>query len=826
MLNCEPSGVEVSVERVLDEEVGLRRRFWAFVALLMLVIGGPTVASADAPVGLSMKVAPAYDGYFKYGEWLPVYVQLENDGPDLAAEIRVRVTGGAGTMAFAAPAALPSGSRKRIPVYVLPNNFSHELGVELVSGDEVLLGAKVAVQPQPNSTYLVGVVASERGAIALAQGAALPGREREKVFVDLPLSDLPERAEGLRSFDCLILNDVDTSLLGPERGASLEAWVRQGGRLVIGGGAGAARTVAGLPESLLPLRPQGLAEVDALPGLAVFADADPIRVPGPFALVTGESAAGHPLATQEGLPLVQELALGRGTVDVVTLDLAVSPFDAWTGTTAFWEVLLAPGAAYPEWLPPDVSVRQMRSGSMNYALSNLPSLDLPSIRGLGILLVFYVVLVGPVNYVVLRWRKRLHWAWITIPLITLAFSAGAFGLGYALHGTDLILNKIAIVELRSDGAADVLSYVGLFSPSQQSYEIQVQDEGLLSPLNPEYDPWGAGGLGAGGEMTFVQSHPASVRGLTVNQWSMQTFMVEGSWADVGQVVGDLSIEGDALVGTVRNETAHTLTDMVLILGNRFTRLGDLSPGQEAAVEMDLLNMMDGFIGAPLSYRLFEADLSNPGFGGPAREIQLKQTVIDSFLQGGMFGPTSSIRFSGMGGLLAQGPLLIGWLDEAPPDVWVSGNRPSQQTTALLTAPLTFRLPDTGVFSLPPGLISGDLIETPVEGGPCGPNGLSIYIGRGQATFEFQIPDEFGDLQVTALKLNLESDGGWGLVPDTALYDWDAEDWVGVEGPETGLNEIPDAASFVSDDGRVRVQLSSEGGSSGCVYVALGLEGRR
>ena len=40
----------------------------------------------------------------------------------------------------------------------------------------------------------------------------------------------------------------------------------------------------------------------------------------------------------------------------------------------------------------------------------------------------YILLVGPVNYFVLRWRDRLAWAWITIPTLTLAFSALAYGI--------------------------------------------------------------------------------------------------------------------------------------------------------------------------------------------------------------------------------------------------------------------------------------------------------------------------------------------------------------------------------------------------------------
>jgi len=40
--------------------------------------------------------------------------------------------------------------------------------------------------------------------------------------------------------------------------------VERGGRLVIGGGAGAQHTVAGLPDSLLPFKLHGLVDIDAL----------------------------------------------------------------------------------------------------------------------------------------------------------------------------------------------------------------------------------------------------------------------------------------------------------------------------------------------------------------------------------------------------------------------------------------------------------------------------------------------------------------------------------------------------------------------------------
>lgn len=770
-----------------------------------------------------MEARAAFDGYFKYGEWLPVWVALENSGADLEAELQVHLAGSGGTTVFAAPAPLPGGSRKRIPLYVLPNNYSHELEIQLVAGDRVLQRRTVTVQPQINLTYLVGLVAAERGALSLLSGAALPGQNRPMQLVDLALSDLPDRPEGLASFDCLIFNDVDTSPLTPEQRAALRAWVGKGGRLVVGGGAGAQRTAAGLGESLLPLVPQGDVALEAVPSLVSLAGATAIRVPGPFVVAHGQPLAGEVLAQEGDLALVRERAEGEGYVDWVALDLAASPFDGWAGTTAFWERLLAPGAAYPPWLASDVSTRQMQAGQLTYALSNLPALDLPSVQGLALLLTAYVLAVGPLNYLFLRWRRRLHWAWVTVPLLTVVFSTGAFGLGYTLRGSDLIVHKIALLDLSGNGTAHVRSYIGLFSPSQRTYEVNLEGSPLLSSLSRDYDPWGRGGTVTGGEMVLVQGHPASVRGLAVDQWSLQGLLAEETRPGAGHMVADLQLEGQSLRGTVRNETGYALADAVLILGSQFARLGDLAPGETAGINLDLAGLGSQAVGPPLSYRLFEAEFSQAGRNGPSRKAQLRQLIVDNLLQQG--GMPGSPALSWEGGSL-QGPLLIGWLDEAPPQVSVAGRRPTQDTTGLVHARLSYRLPPEGSVSVPAGLVPGTLIETPVEGGLCGPPGkTAVYVGRGQAIFEFQVPGA-GQWQVDQLDLSLSSDGGWAQSPALAVYDWQAATWQEVEGAVMGNNAVAPVGNLVGADGRVRVRLAFPQGSGSCSYVELGVQGTR
>jgi hypothetical protein len=818
------------LEVTLISKRSLLTRSAALVVILAAMLALAQLASAqDQHPGLTMSAEPAFGGYFKYGEWLPIWVQVENSGPDLEGELRVRIADSWGGTSYAAAAQLPTGSRKRIPLYVLPNNYSHALEVQLVADGTVLASQNVNVLPQPNINYLVGFIAPEQGALSQIKTISLPGQTRPLAMTAVSLGDLPERAEGLRSFDTLVLNATDTSGLTPGQQAALESWVRQGGRLVIGGGPEAAQTAAGLPRTLLPFEPGQVIEVDELPGLAGFAGGNAVRVPGPFAVATGQSTRESALlASQKDIPLVQEWALDGGSVDFIALDLATSPFDAWNGTPAFWETLVSPGAVYPQGIPVDTSVRQMRSNQMTYALSNLPSLDLPSIRSLAILLGIYVILVGPVNYLILRWHKRLHLAWVTIPVFTVAFSAGAFSLGYAMRGTDLILNKIAVAALQPDGSANVNTYLGLFSPAQQSYEIEVSGKGLLSPLRPDYDPFGSTGPGTGNEAVFVQGDPGRVRGLTVNQWSMQSFMLEDTWPEAGRIAADLALDGQQLQGSLRNETGFALTDAVLILGNQFTRLGDFAPGESKPVNMGVPTLVGEPFGPPVVYQLFSQYFEQPMPNGPPREVQLKQAVVESlFPYGGWPGSTSTTLSSRNVSDELQA-VLLGWFDHAPPEVSIGNRKLAQKTTALLYAPLTFRLAEGERFALPAGILPGTVVQMPVDGGYCGPMGSpAVYFNRGEAVFEYRMPEFTKGLQIENLIVYVGSDSGMSRAPATALYDWSTESWRDLTDAIGGPNSVRFEDGLVSRGGDVRVRLGSEdfiGG--GCFYVALGLEGKQ
>ncbi|HBY99316.1 MAG TPA: hypothetical protein DEP84_36150 [Chloroflexi bacterium] len=799
---------------------------WRLMALVLLLSALlPLAASAQGP-GISLAPQALYNGAVKYGEWLPIRVRLENSGADVRGRVQVRI-GSAGQRAVthAQAVELPRGARKDVTLYVLPNTFTRRVTVEFVADGqprdgEPLRQAEVAVQPVPNIRLVSAAISGGGEGLDALAGLKLTSRRNDSLLVPLTLDTLPERAEGLRTLDVLVITGVDTGGLAPAQQAALTEWVTLGGTLVLGGGPNAARTLTGVPGALQPVRLTGDLALERLTALEQVAG-EPIRVAGPF-----PTAQGVPLpessvrVEQEGLPLVVGRRVGQGTVLWLALDPALSPFDAWAGAGAFWATLLDEIAPYPFDLPPDVSPRQMSSEQIGYALTNLPSLDLPSLRLLVPLLLVYIVVVGPLNYLVLRWQRRLELGWITIPVVTLLFSAGAYAIGFQLRGGDVIINQVSTIQLQANnqrGASYVRSFVGIFSPARRDYSVELPGDVLVSALNLQGNPFGPDSPAGGGrELLILQGQPTTVQGLSVNQWSMQSFMVE-SVDPTAAVEAALSTHGATIVGTIKNASNQMWRDAVLAEGSQFQRLGDLAPGQQAEVRLDVGSMRNEG-GPPLGWLLFQDRVNELSRTGPPRDVQSKQQILDAIFSGPLGPKGASTSVPGIG------PLFIAWADAPPLPVTLPDYRVSHVSTTLVYGRLPLRFGD-GEVNLPAGLVTPQ-IEADGNRYLCySPRGPGLAPDFDKMSMSFRLPPELHDLQVSELALHISSDGGWFSPPAVQMWAWEQGAWVSAgDDLQIGRNPVAEPARFVRD-GVIRLQAVNETRDrGGCIYFDIAVRG--
>ena len=692
--------------------------------VVALALGSIAALPAVAVNEPTMDAAALLQGHGRIGSWMAVRVHLKNDGPAVVGELRL-AAGAQGRTRFGTPVDLPTQSEKDYILYAQPPAFARSLDVTLVAGGQTLASKSVPFTIHQATQLIVGVVAEQPQRVIPALNL-VPGVDGQlPAIVPLSSTDLPDRVETWSAIDRLVWQDVDTQIT-PAQLAALRGWLAGGGRLVVVGGTAGPSILAGLPDDILPYRPTSTVDVApaSLTGLVGTVPGSATDVPA----LSGTLARGRALATSGDRAIAAEAPYGLGSVTIVGFD----PTTGWLGesraTQALWRRLLPPRT-------PTTAIGD--DGQLVSAVSQLPALALPPIGGLLVLLIGYIALIGPVNYLVLRKLDRREWAWITMPALILVFAAGAYAFGASLRGLDVILNEVAIVRGAPDateGTAQV--YLGVFSPSRGTYQLDIPGGALVSStLTGELS-------GDASTLDVLQGDPTRIRDLSVGFGSLRTVRAETATA-VPRIQAELTLVGATLRGTVRNLSDQTLQKPAVVLGGSVVVLADIAPGAEQTLSLPIRG---GFMGQSLSDRI----LGPTFFGDPSlnstgqQQALVRHGMIDQLT----FDPTMALN----GQLPADGPVLLAWGTSRVLDVRISGQIPRRTGNVLFFIPLAMKIQGPVAFE-------GDLMRNSivsVEGALFAKDPSMITIGRGTVTVAYRPVTFNGALtpQRLVLALNL------------------------------------------------------------------------
>ncbi len=768
-------------------------------------LAAPDLAPVQQPAtDVILEAEVAYDGVYRIGNWLPIHITVENPHADMLAEVRVHVQGGT---IFVAPLDLPHGARKSSTVYAFVPNFTRRLTVQLVpnntaSTDQTafLAQQQLTLVPQAADAHMIAVINGETRRIPFPERLT---SEKHIVSVDIGLQDIPDQFEGLSMFDTLILNDVATLELREEQRTALEAWVVRGGQLLLAGGPGAQRVLAGLPPTLQPVQVSGLEQVAASELTAINADA------GLITLAQVELAAPEAhilLSSDAGAPLLIEQAQGRGYVTFFAAAIPAPALIAWQQEPAFWITLLRQRQNLPAGFGPHSStVDAYTESNIATSLTRLPALELPSLLMLGILLLTYIILVGPVTYFLLRTLDRQAWGWIVVPTLTIIFAVIAYGVGYAQRGGDVILNQITLVEPLYQGQATpavarVRSFVGLFSPDRHTYTLETARAVPLRPISLQ-GPWDSGtGHQSGLFFQSVPTHttPEQIPAATmdVNQWSMRAVLGDELQPYRG-ITARLMLADDTVQVLVQNEGDQIFYDVVLVQGDTVVHLGTLQPGEQQSAELTPEQTQGQNIrGMPLSYLIYGDESSfsgRPGAPPIAPAVQLRSGLLDAIYS---YGPIPR----------PTRPMLLAWTDEALLKIDIPDRRVARQQLTLITLYPPLHVAGQRV-TLHQGWLERQ-IETNDEHKCVGVHGLGFTLFGPPVITILRLPPEMIGLKIEELSLIPLADNIWPINATVEIFDWSSGEWV-AQTVQTTSFPITDPARFLNNRGEIRLQISGQ-----------------
>ncbi|HTE66602.1 MAG TPA: hypothetical protein VK736_10140, partial [Candidatus Binatia bacterium] len=719
---------------------------------------------------------------------------------------------------------LPAGSRKEVALYVRPASFARAIGVTFESSDGAQSSAEAEVRVLERTTGHVAVVGDGGGNLRpqlIARATGLPDP------IPMTPADLPDRPEPLRGIETIVWA-ADSSGLREAQRRSLERWIAAGGQLVVLGGPDWQARAAGFGE-LLPV--DGLAAVDdaSLAPLADWTGGDqPAGVTRLTASVgTPRDGAVELVGSDDGA-VFAAIARGAGRVAWLGIDLATEPFRAWPGAAVLWGRLI-----------PDERLESRMIGTgpaeeevinfMTQALANLPALEVPPAELLLAVIVGYILLIGPVSYVVLRRLDRRELAWVTAPLLVLVFSAGSYGIGASMKGSEIIVNEIAVVRSTTGGtAASVSSYAGIYSPTRSSYDLTVRGDALFSALrNTAFDP----GLAAPATYATEQGDPSRLRGLSVSVFGLQAVRAETVVPYTPSLHVDWSFGVGVIEGTVVNDGSTRIEDVAVISRSGGVLVGTLEPGASEDFSLSVRNL-GGSMASEMVYGFANFNATTP----EGREEQVRRQVIDSLVGYGSGWP---VQFGSAGGGIDQGPFVVGWqTDTSPYPVEIDGHEVQRYGQAVEVLSGLPRL-GPGAVSLEPIQMATEVVSTAGDVAEGEPGYLTL--GEGEVVFRVSLPVEASRLAPTKVTLLAGGDpssvllnqgGQVSLLPPgyrLSVYDMVAADWVDVgDLSQTGRFQVDDPGRILDAAGRILLRVSGsqvpEGTGQMPVYASAAVEG--
>jgi hypothetical protein len=744
----------------------------------------PGANAADDPAADVTVTAEAMLGRnVRAGDWVAVRVRLENAGPTVDGELRI-ASDEQGASTYGVVVQLAPGARQDHVLYGKAGFFGSRLRVTLVSAGSVVATADAPVEAGPVKVLGVYIVAERPEQLIgdLRESVGSRGGPSPEVVAIGP-EDLPPRVEAWAGIDRLVWQDVPSANLAGEQLDALRTWVASGGDLVIVGGSTGTAALQGFPDDLLPYRPERVIDVPVT-DLGDLLGNEPVGGTSLPALA-GELQRGTALARSADDTVAARATYGSGSVTLIGIDPATSWLVGSAAAARLW------GGTVPSSVPRADAGIQDDSFLLD-ALTNLPSVDLPRMDQLFLLFAGYVLLLGPVNYFVLRRLDRREWAWFTMPALALAFTLAAFMLGVLLRGTSVVINELAIVRGAAGtdrGIAD--AYVGIFSPSRATFDVRLAGGALISePVIDQQDP---------GErpLDILFGDPARLRGFSVGFGELRGFRAESA-VTTPRVDADLELVEDRLVGTVTNASDAPLDHVSVVYGDRLEIVGEMGPGETASVD---LRPADGGV-SRFSLAVQLLGRSDTDDAAAARTLASRSAIIRHLVGGWEVGPRPSDTT-----LLEGAPVILAWRSGGVLDIDL-GVAADRMGDTLYVLPVLATA--SGPVTYSGGALAHSVVEIDAVEGSGGRSGDHLHLDRGTMTLAYRPVGFEGVFQATELSVRL----GWDheapsvdatdLAPLPATEQPDDDDPIGpgpTDGPDVaGREPLPRVQLFDRLDG--------------------------
>jgi hypothetical protein len=491
-------------------------RFLIFVVLMGLspLLAGHTVLAMEGAGVRIESVDIGFSGTYKVGHWTPIWITVS--GVSQMSELRVEletVDGDGVQVTYRDERSMwwysSEQGQRHLLQYVKTGRTRAPLKVRVLVGDQVLAERRFSAGelpvPERSTQQLILVLGPSIGEQEAIRRRLRDQSDQVTVAQIDSASGLPRRWQGYAAVNTIIVATSEVSVLeamDAEQFDAFQRWLELGGRLVFCVGqrgnevlAAGSRLAALAPGKLVGVSPQrstlGLEDfagaterLDSAGGQRIRRFVVPMTVLSDVRGVVESSETGGPAGQ---LPTIIRHPYGLGQVTFLAFDPDQPPFDRWQGRPSLVARVLQSGYARLGQIDEEAETRQMSYlgyddliGQFRAALDQFVGVIRVDFSWVVGLIVVYVLLIGPVDYYVLKRFQRWHWTWLTFPLLVVGFSLLAVLLVLMTSGDRVHINHMDLVDVDAERSlVQGTTWLHLYSPASQTFDFRLQTHPAL-----------------------------------------------------------------------------------------------------------------------------------------------------------------------------------------------------------------------------------------------------------------------------------------------------------------------------------------------------------
>ena len=601
------------------------RPLW--LACLLLLAGALTSRAA-----LQFDVFLGYDGIVPEASWFPVVCEVKNDGPSFTAVIEVTPGNYNGGQVRRLVVELPTGTLKRlvIPVFSTSRGYS-SWDVRLLDERGKVRAEQAGIRPSKqvaSGTPVLGALGRTAGGTPALKPILPTQSELQPAAARLQVQIFPDNPLVLEGMDSLYLSSEKAAdLRVPNQVEALYAWLNAGGHLIVAveqisditatkwlrelfpvdlkdmktlerhpefqdwlrnvswsSGSGRPSNTRSTPFNNRPGQrmPRTPQPAEATPTAQPFTDmTDDYKFEtAPMQVAAGTVKEGaRVLVTAEDTPLVVTANRGRGQVTALLFSPEREPFRSWKNLPIFWSKLIEIPAAW--YTSSDYSnMGGMSSDGIFGAMIDSRQVHKLPVEWLLLLLIVYLVVIGPLDQF---WLKRIGkpmLTWITFPCYVVLFSLLIYFIGYKLRAGESEWNELHMVDVLPVGDKAELrgrTYASVYSPANQRYDLESHQK--YATLRGEFlGMWGAGQSSE--KATVMQNGDSFSAQIFVPVWTSQLFVSDWCQPADSPLSATVTPKGEAWEVKVQNRTDKKLSNAQIAIEGQIMHLGEI-PSNES-----------------------------------------------------------------------------------------------------------------------------------------------------------------------------------------------------------------------------------------------------